>query len=87
MKFEAVKCDECGRIQGEANHWVHIQAWLDKNNVAQCYGVALGDVAEGAMATGVFTMAKKELLDLCGQGCAMKKVAKLLGWSAPGVGE
>jgi hypothetical protein len=80
-QFQATKCDECGRIQGEVNHWVRVQVWLDHNNSDLCYGVTLGDIVGDVMGTGNFTMAKPVVHDLCGQGCAMKHIAKLLGWS------
>lgn len=83
MKFEAVKCDECGRIQGEANHWERLQVWTDKNNSALCYGVALGNIVTNVMGTGDVTMAKVEIHDLCGQGCAIKHIAMLLKWNKP----
>ena len=81
-QFQATKCDECGRIQGEPNHWTQIQAWTEKNNPTVCYGIALGKIVGNAMGTGDFTMAKPEMRDLCGQACAMKHIAKLLGWNA-----
>jgi hypothetical protein len=81
MKFEATKCDECGRILQEANHWVLMRVWvLDGFTV----GIALGSEAlarNGLMGVSDFTRATTELHDLCGQGCAVKHLAKLLRWS------
>lgn len=81
MTFQAVKCDECGHIQGESNHWTRMTIWLDRDAPDRCLGVAVGPVSEDAMATGEYTMAKKEIHDLCGQGCAVKHLAKLLKWN------
>ncbi len=86
MKFESVKCDECGRIQDISNHWLKLRAWFYDDG--GCVGVAMGDMAPtGMMGVSNFTSATAELRDLCGQGCAMKHIAKLLGWSTPGAGE
>ena len=82
-QFTATKCDECGHIQGEANHWVKVKTWTDKNNAGMCYGVALGPIVDNSMATGDLTMADYSVHDLCGQGCAVKHIAKLLKWNLP----
>jgi hypothetical protein len=76
MKFESVKCDECGRIQDGANHWLQVAIKRNESPGDPLIAIVLGDlelVCGGA----------DELHDLCGQGCAMKHIAKLLGWSAP----
>jgi outer membrane lipoprotein SlyB len=83
-QFQATKCDECGRIQGEANHWVKIQVWINKQPCLQKYaGVAIGDVVGNCMGTGDYTMATAVIHDLCGQGCAVKHIASLLKWNLP----
>lgn len=90
-QFQATKCDECGRIQGEANHWVQIQAWFlwtrditsDDLVRSNCQGVALGAIVGFVMGTSNFTTAKPETRDLCGQGCAVKHIARLLKWNLP----
>lgn len=77
MKFEAVKCDECGRIQGESNHWIRVQVW-PKADV-----VALGEFADLLMGTSDMSSVEREEHDLCGQGCAIKHIAALLKWNMP----
>lgn len=80
MKFEAVRCDECGRIQGESNHWVKIVVF-EKDADGGTVGVALGPMIPYVMGISDFSSAIPYLHDLCGQGCATKHIAKLLGWS------
>jgi len=84
MTFQAVKCDECGRVQGEANHWLKMAVYL-RNSVALI--VALGSVDENRRLFEEqedYTIADViEIHDLCGQGCAVKHIAKLLGWNLP----
>jgi hypothetical protein len=76
MKFESVKCDQCQRIQDQANHWLKIVYWEDSiGKVA----VAMGDLSHVLLHRGV----EPAHLDLCGQACAIKHLGKLLGWSAP----
>ena len=71
-QFQATKCDECGRIQGESNHWQKIQVWFEDQ---KCVGVVLlADPVPSATIVG-------GLRDLCGQGCTLKHLAKLLGWT------
>lgn len=72
-QFNGTKCDECHRIQGEANHWVRIQVWFQKG---ECVAVV---ILEGMHQSTV----EGEYRDLCGQGCAMKHIAKLLKWTVP----
>ncbi len=75
MKFESLRCDECGRIQDTANHWLKMALWKsDTGNT-----VSLGLLAQNLRTN---TDSPYELHDLCGQGCAMKHLAKLLGWSS-----
>lgn len=80
MKFEATKCDECGRIQGEVNHWVQIH--VIKSPKTETVGVVMGQIGDNVIPASDFSDCKLESRDLCGQGCAMKFVAKLLGWSS-----
>jgi len=82
-QFQATKCDECWRIQGESNHWIQMSVWSKPDQDA-AIGIAMGLMAlGGVMAVSDYTSAKRELHDLCGQGCAMKHIAKLLKWSLP----
>jgi hypothetical protein len=75
MKFESVKCDQCQRIQDQANHWMKIMLWVDNYTNT----IALGPLADGLSHLNV----EVQELDSCGQGCTTKLIAKLLGWSAP----
>jgi len=70
-QFNAVRCDECGRIQGESNHWTRIRVLFEEG---KCVGVVI-------FPTFALVPVEGEIRDLCGQGCAMKHVAKLLGWN------
>ncbi len=80
-QFEATKCDECGRIQGEANHWIRMEVWSVPQGVI---GLSLGEGMLGCMmGSSQLTSATSEIRDLCGQGCAVKHIAKLLGWNLP----
>ncbi len=84
MKFESVKCDECKRIQDGANHWVQMRVWTTPE-ATECVAVALGPFQEHAdlRVKNINPESRIEIktIDLCGQGCAMKHLAKLLGWS------
>ncbi len=79
MKFESVKCDCCGKIQDISNHWMKVSLWVSSTggNV----------VALGAFANELNCPIERQELDLCGQSCALKLLAKLLGWSTPGAAE
>ncbi len=90
MKFESLKCDECGRIQDISNHWLKMAVWIMTDNSAGrlglCVGIALGEMAPNGLVADsalYLSLVTVEAHDLCGQGCAMKHIAKLLGWSAP----
>ncbi len=100
MKFESLKCDQCGRIQDAANHWIKMAAhytYMSSEATTPFYEmkpnlIALGQVDSDSLILGhsVGLAGMKETtitLDLCGQGCAMKHIAKLLGWSAPGAAD
>jgi hypothetical protein len=78
MKFEAVRCDECGRIQGEANHWVQVQAIVRGE---ECAGIVVGPIEDNVITAGNFSMYKLSARDLCGQACAVKHIGKLLKWN------
>lgn len=95
-QFQATKCDECGRIQGEANHWlkmaVHYSFPLSEKNSPrdkmQPELVALGQIEPGNLILGhsaglAGMMEETTIHDLCGQGCAVKHIAKLLKWNLP----
>jgi hypothetical protein len=96
MKFESLKCDECGRIQDISNHWIKLAAhysYLQSEAATPLREmkpnlIALGQVDSDSLILGhsVALAGMKEttiILDLCGQACAIKHLGKLLGWSAP----
>ncbi len=99
MKFESVKCDSCGKIQDAANHWIKMAAHYSIMSTASAPAtddkpslVAMGMVEENSLILGhsVGLAGMREInviLDLCGQQCAFKMLAKLLGWSTPGAAE
>ncbi len=72
-QVQVTRCDECGRIQSEANHWVRIQVWFQEGI---CVGVVVLKERLSLVETG-------EYRDLCGQGCAVKHIAKLMNWTVP----
>ena len=81
-QFQAIKCDECGHIQGEANHWTRMTVWIEGATIR---GILLGDAVERWTLNFAKPMefpSEVQKHDLCGQGCAMKHIAKLLGWNA-----
>ena len=95
MKFESLKCDECKRIQDGANHWVKMgvhytytpgeQLEPDFSKMTPSL-IALGQVEETSLILGhsVALAGNREatiIHDLCGQGCAVKHIAKLLKWN------
>ncbi len=100
MKFESLKCDECGRIQDISNHWIKLAAHYSymQSEVTTPFSemkpnlIALGQVDSDDLmlghAKGLAGMRETtKILDLCGQSCALKLLAKLLGWSTPGAAE
>jgi hypothetical protein len=76
MKFESLKCDECGRIQDISNHWQQMAIQRNESPGDPLIAIVLGDLE-------LISNGSHELHDLCGQACAIKHLAKLLGWSAP----
>jgi hypothetical protein len=65
MEFISFKCDECGKVRGESNHWF----WL-LNLPGRCvigeWGAPIRD-----------ENAKPQ--HLCGIGCAVKAMSKAMG--------
>ena len=72
MRFEAVKCDECGRIQGEANHWEQVGVEYED-------GVKVLTVELGKLWGPSNPSHRYEVRDVCGLECRHKQVDKLLG--------
>ncbi len=81
MKFESLRCDECGRIQGEANHWLTLHHWSVANKPNDIV-ISLGENSDLMIGVSDFSTAQRQEHDLCGQSCMVKHLAKLLGWSS-----
>lgn len=65
MNFSGTKCDECGRIKGESNHWHQIGLTdLDNGGVSLLLGTMHYDV--------------DVVHDLCGEACFLRHICKLL---------
>jgi len=73
MTFSATKCDECGRVKGEANHWHQMGVVLQSKDHAS--SIELGKLRS-------FTAAQlpegHEVHDLCGELCLGKHISRLL---------
>ena len=76
MKVEKLVCDECGKVQGEANHWTELTSWTSKS--AGTLAIAVGMCADQLVLERVDPPVEPEVWDLCGQQCFYKKVGKLL---------
>lgn len=76
MKFDGVKCDECGRVKGDVNHWIQISVWESKNSGVLAIG--LGKLGDLLTLTRTAPPVEPETHDLCGQDCLNKHTAKLL---------
>lgn len=68
MKVETVKCDECGAIKGESNHWLVLDVFKDDGSPLLPW-IHIGDVSP---EKGF------ERRDLCGQACFYKHLDGLL---------
>lgn len=73
MNFSGTKCDECGRVKGESNHWHQIGMipstiggpWIELGSLAGPHSLkAYGDAYE--------------IHDLCGESCFYKHIGKIL---------
>lgn len=69
MKLETLKCDECGAIKKESNHWWKLYKLGIANELATLtYGYT------------IFKIDPHELLaelDICSEGCLIKAEAKI----------
>ena len=72
-EFKSVKCDECGRIQDGVNHWLKMMLWVSGDGNT----ISMGPESERLLHHNV----ERQVLDLCGQGCAVKVIARLLKWN------
>lgn len=80
-QFQATKCDECGRIRGEANHWIKVFAV--KNRKAATVGIIVGELGNNLMPAGVYTSCTLVERDLCGDECAIKHITAVMKASVP----
>ena len=76
MNFSGTKCDECGRIKGESNHWHQMGVYVWPASEGQSpLSVELGKL-HGAPAGQAGD--DYEIHDLCGEQCLYKHLGKLL---------
>lgn len=80
MTFQATKCDECGALKGENDRWQQFQVWTSTN--AGTVAIGLGKLGDLLELTRTAPPIESVSVDLCGQACALKHIAKLLGWSS-----
>jgi hypothetical protein len=71
MKIEVLRCDECGKEQGAANHWRQIGVVLDREDRLAL--VLLGPLMDSAIR--VFE--KTAIHDICGDQCWDRHLHKL----------
>jgi hypothetical protein len=70
MTFSGTKCDCCGKIKGESNHWHQIGVYRRTNLRRTNLTLVLGDISVAADI--------QEVLDICGEPCLKEQVIKLL---------
>lgn len=59
-RVETVRCDGCGALKGESNHWWHLTVWETE------YSVSLTSIAcDGSL--------QPLRLDICSEKCLMTK--------------
>ncbi len=75
MNFSGTKCDECGRLKGEGNHWLRLGTVKWEDPRIQRVWVELGELWGD---TPWPDAAKWEQHDLCGEQCFYKHIGKLL---------
>lgn len=71
MKVETYKCDGCGRMKGETNHWWVLMQFFARMPGFQVFAASPEAEIE---REGVY-----ESWDFCGETCLMKKISELLG--------
>jgi hypothetical protein len=67
MQFNATKCDVCGKIKGETNHWLRV--WVTGTVVA----ITGYETETCPLATDA------SQFDVCGQDCAVRKASEFMG--------
>lgn len=70
LNFSGTKCDCCGRVKGEGNHWIKIGVLKDSGRV----NIELGYLFGPRIGADKFY----EVHDLCGEACFHKQIGKLL---------
>lgn len=65
MKVETFKCDVCGKVKGEANHWWKL-AFMDEGRPH----LVLLPMADKYEPTGS--------IHLCGESCVQRKVSEFM---------
>lgn len=81
MKFDGVKCDECGRVKGDVNHWVELYAVA--RPAGEIVGLVAGLIGENVAPANNFSNCKLQKLDLCGHDCSTKYICKFVGTLPP----
>ncbi len=76
MNFSGVKCDECGRLKGEANHWHQIGIIRSESGSTW---IELGTL----MGSPIGAEKHYSIHDLCGEQCFVKHIFKLLRIGGP----
>lgn len=75
MNFSGTKCDECGRIKGDANHWHQVGVYTWPSVAGGMHTLMLlGEPMEPPSIAGD----DYEVHDLCGEACFYKHIGKLL---------
>lgn len=68
MEFTSYKCDECGKVKGESNHWF----WCARVPGPR-FVVAAWDCVNCDPSVEIV-----EVKHLCGMGCAVKAMTKAM---------
>lgn len=72
MNFSGTRCDECGRMKGESNHWRQVGV----QKYAGGIWIELGQI--GCHSDPRDVDIGYEIHDLCGECCLYKHIGKLL---------
>lgn len=76
MTIETVKCDVCGAVKGETNHWFKMRRIKYENiNNLSCVLLSSAQNSSSPLASGATV---RDVLDLCGEACVIKKVSESL---------
>lgn len=72
MRIETVKCDQCGAVKGESNHWLHMDVATNRDGNIIYVSIGRAKTEQGF-----------ERMDLCGQECFHKILDALLFTQKP----